>query len=322
MKTPTLCAALLLAVASLSAQPSAPATAIRTAAAATQPSLEHRGSILFIGNSFTFADRSPAQFYRAQTVIDLNGGGIGGVPALFKAFANQAGLDFTVSLETSPGKGLDWHFKERAAMIGRPWDFVVMHGFSTLDSAKPGDPTLLVSSAKQVAELLHGKNPKVDIRLMATWSRADQTYPEKTRWHGQPIEAMAMEVRAGYDLAAAGTPLIRGVIPVGEAWNRAIKAGVADPNPYDGIAAGQVNLWAYDHYHASTYGYYLEALMEFGDITGLDPRSLGRNERTAFELGMSPAQATSLQQVAFDELMATKGRAPLREFKPLPLPRL
>ncbi len=302
----------LTATAGLFAQPAAPAA---------RPPLEARGTILFIGNSFTFADKSAVQFYRSPTVTDLNGSGIGGVPALFKAFANQAGLDFAVSLETSPGKGLDYHMKEKAAVIDRAWDFVVMHGYSTLDVAKPGDPTLLVSSAKQVAELLHGKNPNADIRLVATWSRADQTYPEGVHWKGKPIEAMALEVRAGYDLAAAGTPFIHGVIPVGEAWNRAIKTGFADPNPYDGIAANQVDLWAYDHYHASTYGYYLEALMDFGDVTGLDPRSLGRNERTAFELGLSPAQAGSLQQIAFDELMAVKDRAPLKTFKPIPLPR-
>lgn len=313
MKIKTLCAAFLLAAASLPAQP--------PAAPAARPALESRGTILFIGNSFTFADKSAVQFYRAPTVTDLNGGGIGGVPALFKAFANQAGLDFTVSLETSPGKGLDYHMKEKAEVIGRAWDFVIMHGYSTLDAAKPGDPALLVSSAKQVAELLHGKNPNVDIRLMSTWSRADQTYPDGVHWKGKPIEAMALDVRAGYDLAAAGTPFIHGVIPVGEAWNRAIKTGFADPNPYDGIAANQVDLWAYDHYHASNFGYYLEALMDFGDVTGLDPRSLGRNERTAFELGLSPAQAGSLQQIAFDELMAVKDRAPLKTFKPIPLPR-
>lgn len=316
MKMKTLCVFFLLTAAGLLAQPP-PANP----PPAARPPLEARGTILFIGNSFPFADKSAVQFYRAPTVTDLNGGGIGGVPALFKAFANQAGLDFSVSLETSPGKGLDYHMKEKAEVIGRAWDFVVMHGFSTLDAAKPGDPTLLVSSAKQVAELLHGKNPNVDIRLMATWSRADQTYPAGVHWNGKPIETMALDVRAGYDLAAAGTPFIHGVIPVGEAWNRAIKTGFADPNPYDGIAANQVDLWAYDNYHASTFGYYLEALMDFGDVTGLDPRSLGRNERTAFELGLSPAQAGSLQQIAFDELMATKGRAPLKEFKPIPLPR-
>ena len=256
-----------------------------------------------------------------RTVTDLNGESQGGVPALFKVFANQAGLDFTVSLETVGGSGLDLHVEKKAAVIGRPWDRVVMLGQSMLDNLKPGDTTKLVAAAKDISALFSRYNPRVDLRLVATWSRADQTYPEKGAWHGKAIETMALDVRRGCDLAAAGAPLIRTVIPVGEAWNRAFKAGVADPNPYDGIAFGQVSLWTNDHYHASSYGYYLEALMIFGDLTGLDPRSLGGAERAAGDLGFSQAQATALQKVAFDELTATKVRPPLQAFKPAKLPR-
>lgn len=289
-------------------------------AASATPASKSAPSVVFIGNSFMYGAGSPVRFYRPHTVTDLNGEGTGGVPALFKAFAAQAGKDFAVSLELSGGKNFDYHVQSKAEVIGRTWDYVVTSGYSTLDQSKPGDPTLLIRSAKQLAELLHGKNPSVDIRLAATWSRADQTYPATGHWHGQPIEKMAIDVRAAYDSAAAGTPFIHGVIPVGEAWNRAIKTGVADPNPYDGIAFGQVDLWTYDHYHGSTFGYYLEALMIFGDLTGLDPRSLSKNERAALELGLSAVQAEALQQVAFDELTATKGRAPLQTFKPVPLP--
>ena len=274
--------------------------------------------VVFIGNSFTYGAGSPVRFYRAQTVTDLNHEGTGGVPALFKLFTGQAGRNFQVSLETAPGKGLDYHLKYKAAVLGQAWDFVVMQGYSTLDQDHPGDPALLVRSAKALAELLRNKNPQVDIRLVATWSRADQVYPAAGHWHGQPIEKMALDVRAAYDLAAAtAAPAIHDVIPVGEAWNRAFKTGVADPNPYDGIAAGQIDLWTYDHYHASAFGYYLEALMIFGDLTGLDPRSLGRNERAALELGFSPEQASALQQVAFDELTATKDRPRLQSFQPI-----
>ena len=106
---------------------------------------------------------------------------------------------------------------------------------------------------------------------------------------------------------------------MGEAWNRAFNTGVADKNPYDGISANQVDLWAHDHNHASAFGYYLEALMIFGDLTGLDPRSLGKKERAACELGFSTNQVSDLQQVAFDELNATKGRAQLQTFKPVVL---
>ena len=53
-------------------------------------------SLLFIGNSFIFGSGSAVRFYRADTVTDLNNEGIGGVPALFKSFTQQAGLDYDV----------------------------------------------------------------------------------------------------------------------------------------------------------------------------------------------------------------------------------
>ena len=275
-------------------------------------------SILFIGNSFTYAAGSALRFWRADTVTDLNHEGIGGVPALFKSFAQQAGLDHDVYLETRGGSGLDFHLDNKLGVIGqRGWDKVVMHGFSTLDAKRPGDPTTLVATARQMAEQLRQRNPAVQIHLMATWSRADQTYPAGTPWNGKPITAMAQDVRAGYDKAAAGVPGIVGVIPVGEAWNRAMQAGVADPNPYDGVEAGKLNLWTYDHYHASTHGYYLEALVIFGMLTGRDPRSLGENECSGYELGLSRPEIKALQQVAFDQLADSAGVKPA----PLVLPK-
>ena len=260
-------------------------------------------AILFIGNSFTFGAGSPVRTYRPGTVTDLNKEGIGGVPALFKSFTTQAGLSYDVSLETHPGVGLDWHLQNKLDAIGsRPWDVVVMHGFSTLDAVKPGDPAKLIATSRQMVEFLREHNPKAEIHLTATWSRPDLTYVAGAPWFGKPIEAMARDVRSGYDKAAAAAPAVASVIPVGEAFTRAIQAGVADPNPYDGIEPGKLDLWTADHYHASTFGYYLEALMVFGDVTKRDPRSLGDSECSAFELGMTPRDAKALQQVAFDQL--------------------
>lgn len=262
-------------------------------------------SILFVGNSFTFGWGSPVRFYRADTVTDLNHQGIGGVPALFKSFTAQAGLDWDVYLEMQPGVGIDWHYENKLATIGqRAWDKVALLGFSTMDPKKPGDPTVLIESARQMAAFLQSRNPRADVRLEATFPRADQVYDPKGAWHGKTIEDMARDVRAGNDKAAASHPAIKGVIPVGEAWVRAVQTGLADRNPYDGIDAGKVNLWTYDHYHASTYGYYLKALVMFGYFTGLDPRSLGENECSGFELGLSQAHVTALQQVAYDQLAA------------------
>jgi len=276
-------------------------------------------SVLFIGNSFTFGSGSAVRFYRADTVTDLNNEGVGGVPALFKSFTRQAGLDYDVQLETRGGSGLEFHLENKLGVIGRrPWDVVVMHGQSTLDFAKPGDPAKLVMTSRQMADFLRARNQKVQIHLMATWSRADQTYPPQGAWAGRPIEAMARDVRAANDKAAAEAGAAS-VIPVGEAWTRAMQRGIADPNPYDGIAAGKINLWAYDHYHASTHGYYLEALVIFGRLTGRDPRSLGDNECSGFELGLARAEVRALQQVAFDQLAAAGGILPAPLVLPTPV---
>lgn len=231
---------------------------------ATAGPAEAKTRLLFIGNSFTFAANSPVMRYRADQVHDLNGEGIGGVPALFKVFTEEAGLDYDVSLETSPGKNFDFHYTQRLDVIDQSWDVVVMQGYSTLDAAKPGDPTELSHYAGLIAERLHARNPGVDIRLTATWSRADQTYLPTGHWFGQDISAMTRDIRAGYDHARAASPYIAGVMPVGEAWNLAMAKGFADPNPYDGASFGQVSLWSWDQYHGSAYGYYLEALIVFG----------------------------------------------------------
>ena len=264
-------------------------------------------TILFVGNSFTFGAHSPVHHMGAHRVTDLNGTGVGGVPALFKRFTEQAGLDYDVSLETEGGRSLAWHLANRRVQIDRRWDRVVLQDYSTLNPQRPGDPAETIASVDTLARLFTARNPRVRLLLDSTWSRPDLTYRSGSPWSGQGIAAMANSVRAGYDRAArsAGSA-VRGVAPVGQAFTCAIRAGVADADPYDGIEPGQLDLWAADHYHASTAGYYLEALVLFGTITGRDPRSLGANEAAAADLGLSPAQANALQDVAH-RAIATDG---------------
>ncbi len=269
-------------------------------------------TILFVGNSFTYGAGAPAvEGFRPYTVTDLNGTKIGGVPALFKAMTVQAGLDYEVSLETRGGAGLDFHYKERHDVIARPWDIVLLQGYSTLDQDAPGDPTKLIHYSGLLAKVLHQHNPKVDARLTATWSRADQTWLPSGAWYGKPIRQMALDLRRGYDAAHAASPFITGVIPVGEAWNRAIAAGVATANPYRAIPAGQVNLWGEDAYHASAHGYYLEALTIFGSVTGRDPRSLGAGDAIARDIGINAKTAEALQRIAAAQLAAENNVAEL-----------
>jgi len=276
-------------------------------AASPAAAQEKTKTILFVGNSFTFGANSAAHYYKPDTVTDLNGPGtngktVGGVPAMFKALTKEAGLDYTVSLETVGGKGMDFHYAEKRALLDKPWDVVVMHGYSTLDIDHPGNPALLISSAKQMTDMFRAKNSRAEIWLDATWSRADQTYPDGKPWHGKPVQQMGKDIAVAYDAAAKNARV--GVIPLGLAWNRAFDTGVAGTDPYAGIPAGKINLWSWDNYHASAYGYYLEALMVFGKLTGKDPLSLGDNETVADDLGFSKPQTHALQQIAHDELAA------------------
>jgi hypothetical protein len=263
-------------------------------------------SILFVGNSFTYGELSDVKHYRPETVHDLNNEGIGGVPALFKSFTVQAHLDYAVSLETSPGKNFDFHVQQKSAVLDRAWDHVLLQGYSTLNEHNPGESAVLVDYAGRLARMFQAKNPRVDIRLVSTWSRADQTYLPSGHWYGKSIDVMANDVRVAYDKAATTSPAIHSVIPVGQAWNRAIIAHVATANPYEAAPQGEIDLWATDHYHGSTYGYYLEALVIFGNVTGRDPRSLGSREQAAAALGIEPSLAGKLQQIAAETLAAEK----------------
>jgi hypothetical protein len=267
--------------------------------ALSAPSAAHEQTVLFIGNSFTFGALSPVWKYRAASVSDLNGDGVGGVPALFKLFTEEAGLGYRVSHETAAGQTLKWHWDNKRALVDRPWDHVVLQEYSTLDPERPGDPANLVIYSGKLAALLRARNPKAKIGLTATWSRADLTFPAGQHWSGKPITRMAEDIRRADGLAMQRNPAIGRVYPVGGAFNCAIAARIADPNPYDGTSFGRADLWAYDHYHASTAGYYLEALVVFASVTGHDPRALGRGEVAANELGLSPELAQRLQSVAW-----------------------
>ena len=271
-------------------------------------------TVLFLGSSFTYGAHTAVQHYHPASVHDLNGPDkngetYGGVPAIFKTFTLEAGLtDYDVSSELVGGKGLEYWFTvpETLARIQKPWDVVVMHGFSTLDQAHPNDRTLLLSSTKRIAQMFLKENPQSKLWLFATWPRADMTYPDGSPGHGKPIQQMGKDVQAGYEQSWKEEPRFAGIVPVGLAWNRAIDTGIADDNPYDDAGASKMDLWAYDHYHGSVFGYYLEALMDFGRVTGLDPLVLSGKDRVAEDIGISPAQSKALMQVAHDTLAASK----------------
>ena len=176
----------------------------------------------------------------------------------------------------------------------------MLQEYSTLDPDEPGDATNTIAAARALTKVVHDRNPNVDVSLVATWTRPDLTFPAGKHWSGQPVERMALDLRRADEQVRKDAPSITRVIPVGEAFNCAIRRGIADPDPYDGVRTGEIDLWAADHYHASTEGYYLEALTIFAAVTGMDTRKLGGMEGAAVDLAISRSVARKLQGIAFE----------------------
>ena len=284
--------------------------AVCLAFAAPVQAEEAKRSILFIGNSFTQGSNSAVLRYRPQSVEGRVEADVGGIPALYARFAEQMGQPWRVVHVTRGGASLSDHIRDRLPLMAGTWDVAVMQEYSTLDPKRPGNAEMTAKAAPQLARHIEAANPGAQIFLMATWSRADQIYTPAGHWYGRPVDSMARDVQRALDAVDTASDAIDGVIPVGAAWNRAMAAGVADPNPYDGTSFGQVDLWSYDQYHASAAGSYLEALVVFGRVTGTDPRRLGAGERAAHEIGLDPRVTEALQRVAAEELGLAGGTAP------------
>lgn len=118
------------------------------------------------------------------------------------------------------------------------------------------------------------------------------------------LQAMTNDLHNAYFGVAAANADFAGVAPVGDAFMRAVNAGIATANMYapNALTDGLIDLWWDDGTHASKWGSYLSALTLFGTITGLDPKSLGAAEIAAHDLGISAADAVALQRIASLEL--------------------
>ena len=170
-------------------------------------------------------------------------------------------------------------------------------------------------------------NPNAKVYLTETWARPDMvfahlsTVADPSTSDGRPVpdpaklqaqlyypklSDMTADLHAAFYGLAGDNPDYAGVIAAGDAFQRALDMGLAKASGFydsNGVyipnqSGDLMNLWWDDYLHASKYGSYLDALMQFGVITGLDPRSLGMNEIAARDLGIAAADAYSLQRVA------------------------
>jgi len=170
-------------------------------------------------------------------------------------------------------------------------------------------------------------NPNAKVWLLQTWARPDMVFPHlstvadanyPTVPDGRPIvdtsnpafpngfpdtlyypaeglAGMTADLRAAFERKAAANPNFAGVIPVGDAFQRAVDQGVAKGEDFygadgtyaTGVPQDKINLWWDDYLHASKHGSYLSALVMFGRLTGIDPWSLGASEKAAADLDTS-----------------------------------
>jgi len=327
--------------------------------------------VLFVGNSFTYT-RPPALQYNIENVTDLNAQNAidkpegsdpalpqpwGGVPGIFKALADQAGLSLEVSHSLRGGATLRGHLLNtnpagwdmRANIASARWDVVVLQGNSTEAINRAGGNYIQFSAyvglleqfikdgdafsyrdrdfypgntnAERTAacvaasDLSAGScnlqrtipdnpnaNPQAAVYLYQTWARPDLTYPADRAYSGEPLETMTDDLSLAYAQAALENPGIVDVVPVGDAFMRAVQEGVAMRNPYEPTPR-LVDLWWFeDQFHSSVHGSYLSALVMFGALTGIDPSSFGANEKAAFDLRIQPRNAMQLQRVASRQL--------------------
>lgn len=174
-------------------------------------------------------------------------------------------------------------------------------------------------------------NPNAKVYLTETWARPDMVYAHlvttadtssptgspipdgsntQASLYYQSLAAMTADLHASIYGEAAANGHFAGVIGAGDAFQLAFDQGLVKTGGfYDakGVfvpnqAGDTMNLWWDDYLHASKYGSYLDALVQFGTITGLDPLSLGANEIAARDLGISQADALTLQRIAAQQL--------------------
>ena len=278
--------------------------------------------ILFVGNSFFHGAFEPVLSYNTAAVTDENfkpsgprrgrehaDGPWGGIPGIFKKLTDEAGLNYEVHLEAVSGQTLQFHYDSVLAVIKQPkWDAVIMHDYSTgpVPARHGGQPARFFTYATKLEQAVHEANPAAKVYLYETWARADITYPAGKSYSSLPLDSMATDLHRAYYQEAAQDPGFVGVAPAGDAWLRAVRQGLADPNPYDAPEPGKVDLWGRDHYHPSIYGAYLNACVVLAEVTGKNPRRLGKKEAAAAALGIAPAVAVRLQKTAWEQVRAAR----------------
>jgi hypothetical protein len=159
-------------------------------------------AVLFVGNSYSF-----------------------GAPKAFRKLAELKGKKVRVDQVTTGGWTLAKHAKNDATLQkireGR-WDIVVFQEQSRIPSLPTPQRTLAMNGPLKKLVATARETGAVPV-LYQTWGYRDGDRKHK----GDDFHAMTQRVREGYRTAALKADDLA-VIPVGDAWQREVKAGRGD----------------------------------------------------------------------------------------------
>jgi hypothetical protein len=240
-----------------------------------------------------------------------------GDPVRFKTYANQ------IARYVYQGNG------QTTNLVTTEQAIYAAEGFGTSNSTTP-----------RTIPPNFNANPAATVFIMQNWSRPDMVEPHKctkadfTSLDGAPIldptcsantngtngennvfytaqgttalnlNDITNDMNSSLSSLISASTLFSGVIPTGNAFQKAVNAGVVKNSAFYNAAGvydesgGLMNLWWLDRTHGSKHGSYLSALVHFARITGQDPTQFGSADAVAAGLTISSAEATTLQQMA------------------------
>jgi len=209
--------------------------------------------VLFIGNSYTFAN-------------DL--------PAIFRRLARSGGRNIEVSMVALPGETLEQHAASTESMSairdGR-WQFVVIQEQSQI----PADRQLREAEMYPAARTLVAAAERAGAKpvLLETWAHRDG-WPER----GLRYDSMQASITEGYRQLAGELGI--DVAPAGEAWESLV---CSDPSAASSTSIADT-LWQSDGSHPTTAGSYLAACVLYAEIFDASPVGLPDTEDLAPDL--------------------------------------
>jgi hypothetical protein len=303
-------------------------------------------SVLFVGDSFTHGRYTPVRPFHAQVpgepwqppqVIDENFGQTGeraelepgpwgGIPGIFSQLAQQMHLNYEVHIEAISATSLKKNFDAASDVIAQPrWQAVVLQEISTkplphaLTMSPISDPPAFWASVQTIEQAVHAVAPAAKIYLYEPWPSGDlahriagdATEPGFEEKYMKALDAIGDAYLASHECAAQRDGKVAGLAPAGEAWRRAWRDGLANPDPFQSSPSPLLVLWyglsavndppitVPDYHHPGKYGAYLSGLVLFVQMTGADVRKLGAREQAAAQLGISGELAAHLQKEAW-----------------------